>query len=409
MKFHYLVIVGTLIVGLLGVGSGFANGDAVVYLHQALDLDFGQRSTHLGYIAMAAPIGLLLGERTALALDIVTVVMSAVSVAMMTSVASRLGREPAVSALVMAATLLPLTSFAEVDTVWFAALVASLLTESRKMRLVLVMFAISVSPVALLALPWAISLRTALSTPGKSSQHKVDFVVGALLAVAILCLVSGGEWLTGDRGLMSGGSVRLAATIKAWSHAILLPGILVAATVGILSKPRYLLLLLSTTPLLLAPPDVPGWIPTASVLALMAADRKRLAIMALLIAQFVLQVSEWERCRARVVQETTIAATVAAQLGLNDGLVAPWSWGVRVSYLRTGHPYAEWWRTPTDPVRDQVSWCNRQFDRVAVLPPGRDVESSEEWTTGVGGVKWAPWHQSLSEGLPGCLEQEAVR
>ena len=100
---------------------------------------------------------------------------------------------------------------------------------------------------------------------------------------------------------------------------------------------------------------------------------------------------------------------MAGQLGPNDGLVAPWSWGVRVSYLRTGTPYAEWWRTPTDPVRDQAGWCNRQFDRVAVLPPGRDVEGSEEWTTGVDGVKWAQWHQSLSEGLPGCLEQEAVR
>ncbi|MEQ1506877.1 MAG: hypothetical protein ABMB14_31915, partial [Myxococcota bacterium] len=73
---------------------------------------------------------------------------------------------------------------------------------------------------------------------------------------------------------------------------------------------------------------------------------------------------------SRVRAETAVVNAVAAALGPDDGLVAPWTWGARVAVGRTGDPYGLRWHPPGRFLRDQRSaWEVHPPTRILELPP----------------------------------------
>ena len=192
-------------------------------------------------------------------------------------------------------------------------------------------------------------------------------------AGAALTVGSPGEWWWGDRGVL---------------HAPRLPGRTAAAfgwsgawALALLSGDRRLLGLL---PLLLAPPDVPTWVPwgAASARSLPALSWGRgLALGALLLGLWGLA----ER-RSRVGSEDRVLRAVVAQLEPGDVLEAPWSWGARASVLATGDPYGARWIAVPRGVRDQQR-CPAQ--RLVALPPGAEPSTGAS-RVDAHGVVWGP-------------------
>jgi hypothetical protein len=79
--------------------------------------------------------------------------------------------------------------------------------------------------------------------------------------------------------------------------------------------------------------------------------------------------------RAR--EENAVVAEVAAALGPGDGLVAPWTWGARVSVAASGDPYGIRWHPPGRFLRDQQArWCADPPERVLILPERRWVSGT---------------------------------
>ncbi|MCA9492050.1 MAG: hypothetical protein KC621_19090, partial [Myxococcales bacterium] len=93
------------------VGAGPRNGDVVGYLWQVSANMPWDRATHAGYVWLASPLVALLGEaRGSLALDLLSLGACA-------SAAAVWGRRSPVAGAALAAALLPLAAFGEVDPV----------------------------------------------------------------------------------------------------------------------------------------------------------------------------------------------------------------------------------------------------------------------------------------------------
>jgi len=169
-------------------------------------------------------------------------------------------------------------------------------------------------------------------------------------------------------------------------------------------------------PLLLAPPDTHAGLLLAASLGPPAAhgvaSLRRFggwgrlvlaALLGLLCVDAGLAVRDWHGRLDRVAEEDATVRAVLATMGPGDGLVAPWSWGVRASVIATGDPYALRWRVPGEPVHDQVKWCNHTWERVFLLPP--DVVLSpdlERVVRATDGVRWVPGGSEPMQRLPGC-------
>lgn len=338
-----------LAVGLALGGSGTLGGDPVVYAIQARSGDLWSRPVHLGYLALANVLAPLAGDALLRWLDAVSAVAAAAIVLLV-------GRSTT-SAVAAAAVVLPLAPFAEVDLVWVALLVGAPHAPPAAAA-ALVALAVAVSPVALLALPWVVA-----------TARDARPLLGALLAVAVLTVATGGAWWTGDRGVLTAAVWMPGRSLEGWAWA--LPWLCLPLYRGPAGP------LLATLPLCLAPPDVPGWLVPGLALAREVRGAPPLAVAQAAVAAVALAATT-----AGVRAEDRLLRRVAAELGAGDGVVARWSDGVRISAFATGDPYALTWRPADRPVRDQAArWCADPPHRVAVVADGA--------------VRWepaAPWN-----------------
>jgi len=348
-------VLGVFVVGAAYSGAGFLNGDAAAYASQAWQGDLGQRWVHLGYLVVARGLSFT-GEGLPVALDLVSAAAAAAAVAAV----ARGARWPTMAAGLTSGCVLPWAPFAEVDLVWIAALLAAASARREGAATAWVAAAVAVSPTALLAVPW-VGVR----------RGRWTVLVGAVGSVALLTLVSQGQWWWGERGV-SQATLLPGRTLQAW---------LAAGTwlLALLSRDGRLLALL---PLLLAPPDVPAWV----LLGAAAAEgMSRPSWWRGLVGVVVIQGlwglhGRW----ARVAHEAQVLASVQVPEGAV--LEAPWSWGARWSVLTTGSVYGGPWVAVPRPVRDQQRCPATAVGR---LPPG------DEPTTGVvrvdeAGVAWGP-------------------
>jgi len=411
------VVAAVVGVGCAGAGVGFANGDAAVYAAQGWAGDLGQRVVHVGWIAAAVALAPLAGPALPAWLDGVTAVAAGGAVAAIARLAGVLGRSPVVAAVAAAAVVLPLASSAEVDVPWFA-LVAVAATASRASGAVAVAGAVLLSPTALLALPWLAVTRWLVARRRGELEPLLDvaaLVLAAVATVGCLTLGSAGGWWTGDRGVLTGAHTMIKGV---WFLHAVPVGLLPLAFLACWRDPRGCradgLGLLAALPLVLAPPDVPSWLVPAGACAVLAAGarggprgRFRRAAGVVTVAVLAWEVlaagATWSAERDRVKREVAVITAVIAELGPDDALVAPWSWGTRASVMQTGDPYALPWRVPGRPVRDQVErFCGQAFRRVVVLPPGAKVPGVEGWEAGPEGTLWAPGADPGWQALPGC-------
>ena len=334
------------ILALPFVGWGPVNGDAAVYAHQAGIVDVWQRPSHAGYIAVLALFYKLVGASSWVVADSLTLLACMAAVYTLGLNA----KHPIFTRWFGAALLLPYAAHGEVDMVWMALVLGWLYCDHRAAAGVMLGAAISVSPLALLAIPFG------------SYKHRR---VPVLVISVTLCLLIGfsqGEWLLGDRGLLQGAgtsSLRidwLVRRLPVWC--------LVAAT----WRKEHLLLL----PLLVAPSDQPSAV-LAVLIALRSieAPKRRVSLVALALGFGVLGLSE----RAQQVRkEQRLVAELARGVVGQAGLVAPWSLGVRASIATTGDPYALMWRPPNGFVRDQAArWCAGEQSYVLRVEPSAEM------------------------------------
>ena len=377
------------VAGAARVGSGFLNGDAAVYAAQGWQGDAFGRDVHLAWTGLAVALAPGVGPSLPLALDVVTLAAAVGAVLAAAAIGRRRGGGGVMPALGAAVAVWPWAPFAEVDVPWTAAGIAAVAVASPAIASVLVALAITLSPTALLALPWVLAgRRWALGR-----EDGAGFVaVAAGVAVLGLTVATGGGWWSGDRGVLSGlsgpsvrglGVLPVLVVFLPWGEGLLAAGNLAWAA--------------CVLPLVFAPPDVPAAMvlgPTvgavAAVVRASAPNLPRLRWAPLLVAfAYAAFRAEAEASRrvAEVREETRVIAEVAAELGPDDSFVGPWTWGARVAVAATGDPYGRaWWAWPGF-VRDQrATYCGRRWARVAVLPPG---QARVGGPVGPGGVVWA--------------------
>ena len=357
--------------GLASTGQGFLNGDAAAYAAQGWAFDLAQRTTHLAYLLMASWLGVVAGPWLPWALDLVSLGAAVCCVVQVT----RLARDPGVGCAGAVACVMPWCAFAEVDLIWSALLLCALAANTARQAAWWTALAVGTSPVALLLVPWMCARRGPRGV-----------ATGALAAVCALTVVTWGAWWWGDRGVVPG--------------LIVEPGRLAeAAIIGlpwalcVLWRPRAQVLWL--LPVVLAPPDIPVWIWLGFVWAMdVGGDAwgRRLALASVFLASFGLQ----ERV-ARVQREQAVLQEVVDSMGPQDGLVAPWSWGVRASVMATGEAYGLRWRIPGPSLlgSQEARWCEARPSRVASLPP------RARWAQG-GVVDDVGVHWSIEPPMEGC-------
>jgi hypothetical protein len=324
---------------LLALGSGPIDGDAAAYAVGR----WNERWTHAAYVLLLRIVD---GDL----LSWIACWLAAVG-------AARMGGRLAAAGT--AAVLLPWAPFAEVEPLWIAAMVWA---ASGPWWLAAV--GVAFSPTALLATPWV----------GRRG------VLAGMAAVAVLTVISGGDWWYGPRGVAEAVLLpgRTLAEWGRWLPWALLP----------LADRRCVLL----APLLLAPPDVPAWtlmgiawsmaqpgrrdagLYETSVAAAVpaacaepggspgpwvpASRRHEPWVVALVLAQIVIGSWQlWRRCE-RVQAEDAVVDAVVARLGPEVGLIAPWTWGARIAVRASGDPYGIRWHPPGRWLRDQrTAWC----------------------------------------------------
>lgn len=321
-----------LAVGVWGAGAGPRNGDAAVYLFQALAGDWSERRVHLPWLIAAT--GLVRGWGP-VALDVASAfLLAATTVWVGKSVPEAPGR----AAAAFAAAAFAAASFAEVEPAWVCAVVVAAFTRFTVVGLAL---GILVSPTAVLAAPW-VATRTGL--------RPVLFGVG--LGVGLATAFSGADWWWGDRGVFTAPLPNIGSCFLRWLMA-LGPLCLLGVDRGVAASAL----------LLFGPSDADSWLICAVALA--GRSGKAPVFRWVVLAGFVWGLVSWHALVRNVRAENAAIASLAASMEPEDGVIAPWSVGVRVSLQVTGEPYGLNWRPPSGFVRDQQArWCSQTPDRI---------------------------------------------
>jgi hypothetical protein len=332
----WAVAAGVALVGLFCVGKGFANGDAAVYWHAGSQLDFTERSIHLGYLVVAA------GVRSPLALDLVSVAAAAATVV----AAGRHGGWSWFASAIVGCAVVPYAGYAEVDLLWTALLAWAVIAPAR-VGAALVAVAVSISPTALLALPIVVD---------QARPKAVWLLMGALGMVSLLTLVSGGDWWFGDRGVVAYG-VDVGTTLgRSWRY---MPWICMIPVLW--HRPSRLV---SGLLLVAAPSDAACWALLAMAGSTAVPIRGRMLWLWPQVALSAwLMLSE----RGRVISETNEIAASRDQVDAYTLVVAPWSYGVRWSILGGSGPYSEHWRAVPAVRGQRIRSCSRDFRKVVAL------------------------------------------
>ena len=336
-----LVVCGCIFFDVLPV-----NGDAAVYGHQVSEGDLWSRPTHAGYIACLLAAARLFGADPVATANGFNLVACVVLVHWIGVGAHR----PTRTRWFATAAMLPYATFGEVDVLWMALVAAALFSDRTAWRVVGIASAVSVSPLALLALPYGMR------------KYGVRFALPAACVVVLLTGITQGAWWFGDRGVLAGtldASVRVDWLVRRWP---------LWCVVAVAWRKDMLLLL----PLLLGPSDQPS-----ALLALLVALRSLRVHMplrcigALAMGFGVLGLGERS---VQVRMERGVVAQLRQGLDARGSLVGPWSMSVRASVASTGDPYALMWRPHRGFVRDQKHrWCNHRHAVVLLLKPSRDM------------------------------------
>jgi len=311
------------VLGGLGLGAGPVNGDAAVYAWQIDQGVFTERTVHLGYLLLGA----LLGAGT---LEALTVVAAA-------GLCLGAGRWSGswIAAAVVGAAVLPLASFAEVDVPWACAISWILASRTPWIAATWAAVAMSLSPMTLLALPWVLLQRP-----------DARLVASCALTLAAITVIGSGDWWFGGRGVFNGPDLLPGRTAQSWLRYV--PWLVLPLA----WSPALRAHALTLTPLLLAPPDVAGWLIGALGLGKLASEepiQRRGAL--LLVAAVAIGLYHRDSELRRVGAENNRIAELVATLGPDDGLESSWSVGVRASLLAGRGPYGLPWRKPGEPWR----------------------------------------------------------
>ncbi len=367
-----------LLLALPLVGAGPVNGDAAVYLYQAREGIFDERTIHIGYIALAALLRPLAGSALGAVMDGISCLALAGLALAAGLLARRQGGRGLVALLVTAACALPVAPFAEVDLLWAALLALAAALPQRWAAALLVAGALSVSPVALLGLPWVAWTRRDPWGPG-----------AGLLAWLPLLAWCGSDWWLGPRGVLTAVAVPSSwmRLCTAWGAALLLPGIAGLVLVGLqgLDRARALGAALAMVPffLLVRNADVHAWLLGVLWLGLAAGQGAlRWPVGRLLLwLPLVLQLGfSWRSAaleRNRIRQDEALAARLAQRADGEKVVSHSWTWGVRYGLQRGGRPYGDWCSPgELDPAAQ----------RILVLPPGTTIPGDWSWHVGQDGV-----------------------
>lgn len=335
------------LVGVAGAGAGPVNGDAAIYAWQAAEGVFDERPVHLAYVLLAWVLKDL-GPSPLWSLDVLSAVAAGALVAMAGTWARREGGDEGVGALAAAAIVLPLAPFAEVDLPWAALILGAGLVRSRGSAAALWALAVALSPAAWLGLPVALRARTRHPLDG---GHLVVLLAAGVAVIGLQTALFGAALWTGPRGLLA-----TPLTLDPARAMAVGSGLAAAAWLPVLFAGRRALLLLATAAgALLAPPDVPVWLIAVGPLGVAAGlgvarwPRSRWPIL-LVLALDLASETRWVYADVLATQaDNARIAEVARALGDEEVLVAPWSWGVRVSLARTGDPYGLAWIDPARP------------------------------------------------------------
>ena len=393
----------------MGVGAGFVNGDAVVYAHQAMTGDLASRITHIGYILPVHVLAWIAGANTPILMDLLSALAAGFAFICAAKISMKVGGDPKAVAGLTFVGVLPLACSAEVDIIWFTLLLYATVT-TRRRAIVFSCWAVAVSPMAIAALPWAMVIRSAVHAR-RSRLSAFDIGFGALLGVSVLSVLSSGDWWFGQRGVLVATDVfEYKEVVHRWTHGVGLTYVAICAVClvnykRVLAPSLWISVVLSLT-MLASPPDTAGYIPLLVSLALLAGFSRhsmRFLTAGLIIISMLLAVGEWSRRVARVEAEDALVRHVAQRLADEDGLVATWSWGVRVSWYREGSPYGAWWRVPGAALPQQLLWCQKSFLRTASLPAGRDYDNRVQWTVDEFGVSWSPLSLGQQNTHPLCV------
>jgi hypothetical protein len=319
------------LLGTLGAMAGPLNGDFPAYLAQARAGELGVRATHVAFVAALTPVAWLPSAAFGYA-----------AAAALAAGAWAHDRDPLRRALWLLV-VTPIAPYAEVDPLWVALLLGT------RGSAVGVAAAVAVSPAALLALGAA---RTWAAW------------AAAAATVLALTLATGGDWWWGDRGVLTAPAWLPGRVLAGW--AVGLPWLLLP----VVRWDRALALdLVATTPLLLLPPDVPGWLVPAIRLG-RAVDPSAPGLVRQLALQGLVVVAWTGSAAARIAAENDTISAVAAALGPEDGVEAPFSWGSRLGVAAAGAPYGVRWHPPGRFLGAQRdAWCAAPPPRVWVLPP----------------------------------------
>lgn len=294
---------------LVQAGQGVLNGDAAIYAWQGEVGDWHARPVHLGWIGLANVLGALqLPVRAAL--DVCHVLIAALAV-------GGLARRSWLSALLAACLLLPLASWAEVDVPWAVAWLGAASLSGPVAALCLAL-SVSLSPTALLAVPALLALR-----PGQ----RWGLCLATGLTLLALTAVSGGLWWTGGRGVLTTAGHAGPAGLLALLDPVLLTALALGAH---RLRWTWLWLLLP----MLAPADVPGWLPLGLLAAREAVEPASRTWLALLGAW---SLASWAGQGAEVRATERRIATLAQDP--DPVLPESWSEQVRLSIAVTGEPY----------------------------------------------------------------------
>ncbi len=384
----WMVALGVLGVALVAGGRGYVNGDAAAYAAQGWAGDLAQRPVHFAWIALANGLAPIAGAALPRGLDAVHALFAALAVAFTAHWAARAGGNAVVGAIGAAASILPWAPFAEVDVPWVALATAAVVAPARAAALCTGL-AVATSPAATLAIPWIALARARLLPEIPRDRAMAPIAVGLVVAVVALTVGSGGDWWFGDRGVLGSMSPTPLRALRAWGGEVpvgLLPLVLLGSGGASLA--------FATLPLLLAPADTASVLPLGLTLAV-AASRGWQRVPTgrpAQLAGLVLAVQLAQRGLTlglgalSVAEQDAVLRRVAADLGPDDAVVAPFTWGARLGVIATGDPYGIRWRPPDRPLRDQgARWCAEPVDRVAVLPPGTQLGAG---TAGALGVWW---------------------
>ncbi len=240
------LVVLTALILLLWSPSALVNGDDAIYYHQARNLDFSERTVHIGYLVPLAAVTAPLPVLPDRIIHLLHVPLGVVAVALLFLIARRLDCNT--TGAFVAALGVPLSLIAaalgraEVEAALLAALLFALWAWLAEHP----WFAGAAAGVAFLVSPSALVLAPAFAAFRPRWRQLIHFAVSFLVVSLAGILPVQRDWFHGPRGVLAVGGERpglMTVASKEVSELLLGPGLLLPlVAIGLLAmvaKGRY--------------------------------------------------------------------------------------------------------------------------------------------------------------------------